>query len=147
MSTETALEPDTGALRDGLVPFESRRLLVVDDNAEVRGMLAAALREAGAGVEDTGNPQEALDHVERADIDALVVDLIMPEVHGLDLLRSIRSSTKGGDVPVLVLCALPDGQTRDRAKADVEAIPRSAFLDKPVTARQLRTVLEDLLAK
>lgn len=147
MTTEIALEPDTASQRAGLVPFERLRLLVVDDNAEVRGMLVAALSEAGAGVSDTGSPQEALDLVAAGDIDAVVVDLIMPEVHGLDLLRALRASESGTDLPVLVLCALPDGQTRDRACADVEAISRSAFLDKPVTARQLRTLLEDLLAR
>jgi CheY-like chemotaxis protein len=149
MTTETAVEaasPDVTAQRSGLVPFESRHLLVVDDNTEVRGMLVAALREAGAQVLETGNPAEAIEHVERQDVDALVVDLIMPDVHGLDLLRAVRSMEKGADLPVLVLCALPDGRTHDRARSDVEAVPHAAFLDKPVTARQLRGELESLLA-
>ncbi len=147
MSMESAVKdvPRTRPQGQDLVPFEKLRLLVIDDNAEVRGMLAAALREAGATVLETGSTRQALEHIEQDKVHAAIVDLIMPDVHGLDLLRAIRRRQEGGDTPALVLCALPRGTTRDKAEADVLAIPGTAFLDKPVTARELRTVLEQLL--
>src|SRR5437868_12290870 len=78
-------------------------ILVVDDDAPIRRMLARTLEAEGYAVEAAADGGAALAAVERSVPDLLVVDVTMPGVDGLALCRRLRS--KGLAVPILLLTA------------------------------------------
>ncbi len=121
-----------------------KRVLVVDDNAELRAMITAVLRERGCDVEECDGTPSALFGIEIDALDAAVIDLIMPDVHGLEYLRHLRGRPHGAELPVVLMSSLPAGRTRERACFEVAAMPNAEFLDKPVTGRALARALTAL---
>jgi CheY-like chemotaxis protein len=112
-------------------------VLVLDDNAEVREMIAASLREAGCVVEVAEGPQHARDLLDARPFDAAVIDLVMPGVQGLDVLRELRGLKFGKDLPAMVLSVLPDGAARAQIRGQVRDAGHATLVDKPVTKATL----------
>jgi CheY-like chemotaxis protein len=110
-------------------------VMVVDDNADVRGVIARVLEEAGFTVTGAGSAREALslfgDHV-----DAMVVDVRMPEVSGPELAR--RAWARRPDVPVLFVSAHPEGPAEDAP------LLRDCLL-KPFSPEQLVTAVRRII--
>ena len=67
-------------------------ILLVDDEAKIRNALAEALREEGHEVVAVGSPREAQRLLARGTFDVLLVDNLMPEMTGIDLLRKLRAA-------------------------------------------------------
>jgi len=78
-------------------------ILLVDDEAKIRNALAEALREEGHEVIATGSPREAQRLLARGTFDVLLVDNLMPELTGLDLIRELVASTAEDDRPQILL--------------------------------------------
>jgi two-component system response regulator MprA len=118
------------------------KILVVDDEPAVRDALARALTSAGYEPElaDTGG--EALERLERQNgVDAVVLDVLMPGLDGLEVCRRLRSS--GNEVPVLMLTA------RDAVGDRVAGLDAGAddYLVKPFALEELLARLRALLRR
>ena len=74
-------------------------ILLVDDEAKIRNALAQALREEGHEVVALGNPREAQRLLTRGTYDVLIVDNLMPELTGLDLIRELVGTTAARPSP------------------------------------------------
>ena len=83
----------------------SRTMLVVDDDASIRELVADALRDEGYAVETAAGGAQALDMVARAVPDAIVLDIWMPSLDGFDFMRTLRADDKTRDVPVVAISA------------------------------------------
>lgn len=84
------------------------RVLVVEDEPELRRVVAQALREEGYAVDEAAEGQDGLFKATSWDYDAIVLDLMLPRISGWDLLQSLRKTHR---TPVLILTArdtLPD---------------------------------------
>ncbi|QDH70003.1 ATP-binding protein [Marilutibacter alkalisoli] len=117
----------------------SLSILVADDHAANRNVLQRLLEKAGHKVFTVGGGEEVLDAIAETDFDAIITDLHMPGLSGLDLLRQMRVMAAGGgsQTPVLILSA---DVTPESIRACEEAGAR-AFLSKPaVTSRLLDTL-------
>jgi two-component system response regulator MprA len=79
------------------------KVLVVEDDADLRGVLARGLREDGFGVETVSTGQQALERVEHLAPDVLVIDIGLPDTDGRDLCQALRA--RGIGTPVLFLTA------------------------------------------
>ncbi len=121
-------------------------VLVIDDNAEIRAVLCAMLEEHGFVAHAAGGMEDSLRRLAAQSYDAAVIDLVMPLVHGLQVLQELRRSANAQDIPAVVLSTLPEGATRDDAAAQASALGGAELLDKPVTAGRLVCALERLLA-
>ena len=116
------------------------RVLVVDDDPAVRSAIARALRvdyEVGEAVDGA----DALAQHNSTPADAIVLDLLMPEIGGLDVCRSLRH--RGDAVPVLVVTA------RDAVDDRVEGLDAGAddYLVKPFAVEELRARVRALLRR
>lgn len=99
-------------------------VLVIDDEAVTRKVLELRLQSAGFLVESAANATEALQRIERRDYDAVMLDLLLPDMNGPELLERIRS-TKPYMVPkVIVLSALDEVARRKFQTPGVCAVLR-----------------------
>jgi len=87
------------------------RILIVEDEADLRSALARSLRDEGYAVDIADNGADGLFNAESNDYDALVLDVMMPQMDGWEVLKRLRKTKK---TPVLMLTARD--QTRDRVK-------------------------------
>src|SRR6059058_5726842 len=117
------------------------RVLVVDDEPAVRRALERALRLESYDVSLAGDGEEALDALATEPVDAVVLDILMPRLDGLEVCRRMR---KAGDrTPVLMLTA------RDAVDDRVEGLDVGAddYLVKPFALRELQARLRALLRR
>ncbi|HEY7934672.1 MAG TPA: response regulator transcription factor [Solirubrobacteraceae bacterium] len=87
----------------------NERILVCDDDAQIRRALNLILRDAGYEVRIAATVEEALD---RAAVDGphlAIIDLLLPDQHGIELCRRLREWT---EIPILILSAIGDEQTK-----------------------------------
>lgn len=110
------------------------RLLFAEDQPQLRRSVSRALTAAGYSVDVAADGAEALDDLAGASYDAIVLDIMMPRVDGLTVLRTLRG--RGDSTPVLLLTA------RDAVEQRVEGLDAGAddYLVKPFA-------LEELLAR
>ncbi len=83
----------------------SRTMLVVDDDASIRELVAEALEGEGYTVKTAGGGAQALDMVAQAVPDAIILDIWMPSLDGFDFMRTLRANDKTRDVPVVAISA------------------------------------------
>lgn len=89
---------------------ESRSILIVDDNPTTLETMKLALRPLGAVLVGTTDPRSALAMVRELRPDLVILDVLMPHVTGLDLLRSLREAEDTKNLPVLVTSALHESE-------------------------------------
>jgi two-component system response regulator MprA len=119
----------------------SEALLLVDDDAPIRRMLARTLSAEGYDVETVADGGAALASVERSVPDAIVLDVTMPGVDGLAVTRRLRA--KGLRVPILLLTA------RDGLRDRVDGLDAGAddYLVKPFEVEELMARVRALLRR
>jgi CheY-like chemotaxis protein/tRNA A-37 threonylcarbamoyl transferase component Bud32 len=123
------------------------RILVVDDNAWNRDLIARRLSQRGYAVEEAAGGLEAIRKVKEGRFDLVLLDVMMPEVSGLDVLRAIREKWTLAELPVVMATA------REGSEAVVEAFALGANdyvtkpLDFPVVLARIRTQLALKLAQ
>jgi signal transduction histidine kinase/DNA-binding response OmpR family regulator len=119
--------------------LRGKRLLVVDDNATNRRVLALQAGKWGMAVRDTASPLEALMLVEAGErLDVAILDMHMPEMDGLALARRIRAARS--DLPLVLFSSL------GRREAGAAEGLFAAYLGKPIRQSQLFDTLVTLLA-
>jgi two-component system response regulator MprA len=117
------------------------RILVVDDDRAVRESLRRSLQFNGYQVEVATDGQQALDTIVGSRPDAMVLDVMMPRLDGLQVCRQLRST--GDDLPILVLTA------RDMVSDRVAGLDAGAddYLPKPFALEELLARLRALLRR
>lgn len=118
------------------------RVLVADDQQANRTVLTRILERAGHRVQQAIDGEQALDLLELDNIDLAIVDMHMPRLSGLDVLRQLRYMQAGGKrTPVIVLSADATAQ----AARDAEEAGAPAFLTKPVMVARLLETIADVI--
>ena len=119
------------------------RVLIVDDDEATRLLLARILSgELSVEVQLAGTSEQALHLAEESAYDAILLDLRMPGMGGLELLRQIRRGSANMASPVMVVSMLADRETVGRCR-DAGA---DAHLAKPIEERKLVAAVRKLLA-
>ena len=149
---ETALRDAGGNVIAFADPFlrhrarvRSMHLLIADDYEANRMVLQRLLQKAGHRVTSVEGGEEVLDAMATGEFDAAIVDLHMPGVSGLDLLKQLRVMQAGGGprTPVIVLSADVTPESIQRC----EQAGAYAFLAKPVAATRLLETLSGVAAQ
>jgi two-component system, OmpR family, KDP operon response regulator KdpE len=118
----------------------SQRVLVCDDEMQIRRALRVVLKDAGFEVTETADAAEALDAVSVKPPDAAIIDLILPDGDGVEVCRSIRSWS---EMPILVLSAVGEEEQKVRA---LEA-GADDYVTKPFGPRELIARLKAALRR
>ena len=107
----------TDAQRPAMPDLHGLRVLVVDDEADAREMMAAALERCGSQVEAAGSASAALEILRARHVDVLLSDIGMPDEDGYELIRRVRSSTTSqvAHIPAAAVTAYAREDQRQRA--------------------------------
>jgi len=122
-------------------PGARARVLLVDDSEPVREAYTLLLSESGYEVEAVGDGAAALHAVAEHRPDAVVLDLGLPGVDGLQVIRALKESAGTASIPVITLTGRDDPGTRIAC----ERAGCAAFLIKPIPTQQLLRVLAEHL--
>ena len=119
------------------------RILIVDDSPTIRRMVKASLSALpGAAFTEAGSGLEAIESLALGPIDMMVLDLNMPDMHGIEVLTFIRAHRAYQALPVVVLTTRGDDDSREAAlKAGA-----TRYLTKPFAPQVLASHARELLA-
>jgi len=117
------------------------RVLIVDDNAANAELLEAYIRELPCEIEVASSGQQALEKVEEFEPDIILLDIMMPDMSGLEVCRLLKGDENTSDIPVIMVTALSELEDVEKA---VEA-GTDDFLSKPVNRLELITRVKSLL--
>ena len=109
------------------------KILIVDDDANIRAILKYRLEKEDFAVRLASNGLDALEQIDRETPDLVVLDLMMPKMDGLELLRRLRETPQTEDTPVIVLTALGHSAYSERSR-ELGAI---SLMEKPFSPRDL----------
>lgn len=117
-------------------------ILVVDDDPALQRLVVALLTRAGMNAFSAMNAMEAKDHLEQGGMpDLIVLDLMMPEISGIEFLQDLRSQDKYQHLPVIILSALADPeQIREGLDSGADR-----YLTKPYLANNLVKTVNEVL--
>ena len=129
---------DTAATEQGA---KRRRavVLVVEDDSALREFLCTALADEFE-VECAVSGEEAIELAQRTRPDVVLLDVMLPGVNGLDVVRRIRSDRALSGIPVLVMTAFSEIEA-----GEAEAAGANRFLAKPFDLHELKAAVKDLL--
>jgi len=121
---------------------QNPRIVLADDNADLRNYIARLLRERGYRVDTVADGAAALDALRNSRPDLVITDVMMPRLDGFGLLREIRRDQSLQDLSVIMLSA------RSGEEARVEGLDAGAddYLVKPFSARELIARVDSCLA-
>lgn len=108
---------------------ENPKILIVDDEDDIRKLLTRVMSQKGYEVIEASKGLEALQKVRDAKPDVILLDAMLPEVHGFDICRRIKGSKRYGHIPIIMVSAIYRGW---RVAEDLKAsYGVDAFLEKP----------------
>ena len=117
-----------------------QRLLLVDDDEDLRASLAEALEEAGYLVIQAGNGQDALELLERERPSLVLLDLLMPVLNGWQFCQSKNENAVTASIPVIAMSAAVSKDPQSPYFIDVDD-----FIAKPVELDELLTKISGCL--
>lgn len=117
-----------------------KTVLVADDEFDLARTLQAILEGEGYRVETFGNGREIMARLQQQKPALVLLDVMMPAMSGLEVLREMKSAPALGDIPVVLMSAAPPTVRRGDYSWDT-------FLRKPFTIEALIDVVERLIGK
>ena len=123
------------------VSGDSPSVLVVDDDPAIRTLIVSSLRRDGYHLSEAANGREALEAMRRTRQDVVLLDLMMPEVSGWDVLRARKDDPELLTSAVIVVTA-----THDPKLAEAVASGICALLPKPFELATLHAIVRSCLA-
>jgi DNA-binding response OmpR family regulator len=117
-----------------------KRILVVDDEANIRHLYKAELEDEGYDVDVAKDGKETLEYLKENDVDLITLDIRMPEMDGLDLMRQIRESYR--DIPIIILTAYGEYK-----HIDFSTWCADYYLTKSVDLTELKEKIRELLGE
>ena len=115
-------------------------LLIVDDELEAQTLLRLMLVRAGFDVVVAASGQDALKQLEMTQPDVVILDVMMPGMDGFTVCERIRSNTITHDLPVIILSARNDVESRKRG----EAVQATRYLTKPISPMALVKQIQEI---
>lgn len=110
-----------------------KTILIVDDSPTIRRIVRAAFRDAPVAIAEAGSGLEAIEQLSLAAVGLMVLDLNMPDMHGLEVLTFVRQHPSLARLPVIVLTTRGDDASRHAALAAGATL----YLTKPFAPQAL----------
>jgi DNA-binding response OmpR family regulator len=122
--------------------MDHRRVLVVDDDRDLCDLLSDFLSEEGYDVTRAYAGQDAIDSARASTPDAVLLDLLLPDVSGVAVGRALRDEPSTHDVPIVIISG--DRTALARSKLELHA---DSSLEKPFSLAAVQAALRDALGE
>jgi two-component system, chemotaxis family, chemotaxis protein CheY len=119
----------------------SKTIMTVDDSASVRQMVSFTLRNAGFGVVEGVDGQDALSKLNGATVNMVITDLNMPNMDGIGLIRALRAKPDYKFVPIVMLTT----ESQTEKKQEGKTAGATGWIVKPFQPEQLLAVVRKVL--
>jgi len=116
-------------------------IMTADDSASVRQMVNFTLKEAGYGVVEAVDGQDALSKLNRGGMDMLITDLNMPNMDGIELIKQMRANPQYKFMPIIMLTT----ESQAVKKQEGKAAGATGWIVKPFKPNQLLAVVKKVL--
>jgi excisionase family DNA binding protein len=116
-------------------------VLIVDDDERVREYVRVNLEMEGYAVREAGNAEEGLGVLEEVSPDLILLDVMMPEVDGWEMLRRVQERHGVGEIPVVMF----SGKVNEQSAQEATARGAQGFVGKPFDPQQLIEHAKQLL--
>ncbi|MBE9543557.1 MAG: response regulator [Proteobacteria bacterium] len=125
---------------------EKKRILVVDDEPDFCSIVQGQLEKEGFEVEIAYNGIEGLEKVHANPPDAIVLDVMMPEMDGYEVCKKLKADEKYADIPVVLLTAVASHVTSTRySHQDGMSTEADDYIAKPASAEEIMESIKRLL--
>jgi DNA-binding response OmpR family regulator len=118
--------------------MKKKRVLVVDDEKDIVDMLIERLESAGYEAVGAYSGAEALCEVKKSPPKLIILDIMMPEIDGFDVLRELKSNSATAHIPVVMLTAKADSDSIFLA----EKLGSADYIFKPFESKEFLSVVE-----
>ena len=118
-------------------------ILMIDDDTDFSGLASVHFTKLGYTVTLTHNGKEGLAKASTLKPDIIFLDIVMPDMNGIEVLRELQAAEETSDIPVIVM----SGKYFDKEISDLFTQERNfrAFISKPVALAHLQKKVEALL--
>ncbi len=116
-------------------------VMVVDDDPDIVGLVKLALKDAGYGVIEAFNGEQALELADREKPDLIILDIMMPEMDGYDVIKNLKKNKKTQNIPVIILSV----RRLEEDKAKGLKLGAIKYLTKPFKAKDLLGEIKEVL--
>ena len=121
-----------------------KNILIVDDSPTMRRMVTASLRDLkDVSFNEAGSGLEAIEHLALSPVDLMVLDLNMPDMHGMEVVQFVRRHQTYRAMPIIVLTTRGDEASRSAALSAGATI----YLTKPFLPNVLSARVRELLSE
>ena len=110
-------------------------ILLIEDDPDIRLLIEASLEIQGLSVVSCENGKQGIDEARQGDFQLVLLDLMMPDMSGFDVLKVLKSDPHTAELPVLLLSA----STSDEEKAQAAKLGATKFIEKPFDPTELGT--------
>jgi two-component system chemotaxis response regulator CheY len=117
------------------------KILVVDDSPTIRKMVRASLQHLEADFIEASTGLEAIEQLAVTRVQLIVLDLNMPDMHGIDVLKFVRRNPQYTTLPIVVLTTRGDETSRQTAKT----AGATSYMTKPFVPQALARTVQELL--
>jgi len=123
---------------------KARNILVVDDNPDVREMIRQMLEDEEIGVRMAENGRQALDALQQAIPDIILLDLMMPEMDGFEVVRHLQNNSEWAGIPVIIITAKT---LKDDEKRFLEQRVESIVVKEGLTTKSVLKEISEAMKK
>lgn len=136
---------EASSVRPSYDATQQLTVLVVDDEQDIRKMLSCLLTDCGYLVLEAERGLQALQLIKQQTPDIIILDAMLPEVHGFEIAKRIKGSEMYGHIPIIMISAVYRGwRYTEDAKASYGV---DAYIEKPFRIEQIMRALEQVGAR
>jgi len=121
--------------------IKGNNILIVDDSETNLVLLEAILEDAGCNVEKAFSAKEALFSLTKSIPNLILLDLLMPNENGFDLLKKLKSNNIFKNIPIIIVTAFANKENRIMAKE----LGAAGIIEKPINIKEFLHIIEDVL--
>ena len=140
--TDITTDAPTCPLPNATLPHQGAKILVVDDHPDLRRYVASILQRQGHHISTAHNGATGLEVAHQVHPQLIITDLMMPQVSGLELIQQVRRDPELQGIPIILLTANVDDDTRLEGTEQ----GADAYISKPFKDRELLAEVRNLLA-
>jgi two-component system chemotaxis response regulator CheY len=117
------------------------KILIVDDSASMRNMVATTLKTRGHSITEASDGQQAVNHAKQTSFDVVVSDVNMPVMNGIELIKNLRTLPNYKYTPILLLTT----ESGDDRKNEGKQAGATGWLVKPFNPEKLLATIDRVL--